>query len=171
MLKRQPLGNQELARRALGKLRFCASLNFASRTLNGIHLHPTAQSDPLFALMCTSVHLRAPLCGKIKKSELLHKPHITAHGSRLHLLASGCINLHLLAEKKLREMANDRLLEASAAHRAYPNLSEVIRGVGRRIWPPAGTFCTSGMSCISLRKLVESVTVRKTSKRDHLWLS
>ncbi len=48
--------------------------------------HPTAQNFPGFAPMCTSVHLRAPSCGKMKKSKMVHKPHITAHPDHLHLL-------------------------------------------------------------------------------------
>src|SRR5215213_5302633 len=58
--------------------------------------HITAQTFRLFTLMCTSVQLRAPLCGKMKKSKMVHKPHITAHGDtcdHLHLVAPSCINL------------------------------------------------------------------------------
>jgi hypothetical protein len=62
-------------------------------------LHTTAQNFLLFAPMCTSVHLRAPLCGKTKKSKMVHKPHIAAHQDQLHQLAPTCINLQ---EKKLR---------------------------------------------------------------------
>ena len=41
----------------------------------------TAQITARFAPMCTLVHLRAPSCGKTKKSRMLHKPHLSAHSA------------------------------------------------------------------------------------------
>ena len=64
--------------------------------------HRTAQFSTTFALMCTSVHLRAPSCGKTKKSKMVHKPHISAHPIRL---APTCTRLHQLAEKKIARFA------------------------------------------------------------------
>jgi hypothetical protein len=39
---------------------------------------PTAHFSRFFALMCTFVHLGAPWCTKMKKSRLVHKPHVSA---------------------------------------------------------------------------------------------
>jgi hypothetical protein len=63
--------------------------------------HATAQKIVAFALMCASVHLRAPSCGKMKKSQMVHKPHTTAHPNRLHQLAPSCTNLRYLHLKKV----------------------------------------------------------------------
>jgi hypothetical protein len=84
------------------------SLSFCGSVLIRVHpglndfsttnAHRTAQFLRVFAPMCTSVHLRAPLCGKTEKSEMVHKPHIPAHSM---LLAPTCIKLHQLAGKKI----------------------------------------------------------------------
>ena len=56
------------------------SSNPEPRTLNAEPLYPhtTAQELVFFAPMYTSVHLRAPSCGKTKKSKMVHKLHRTA---------------------------------------------------------------------------------------------
>ena len=175
MLATQPIGNQALAQTALGKLRFCASLNFDPRTLNGIHLHPTAQSYTLFAPMCTSVHLRAPLCGKIKKSRMVHKPHITAHRDQLHQLAEkNCAQngkqseVDLFINRPIRTIPNQsELFGVILTNSDQKNVKTVLSAqsaVPTFRWP-------STPACIFRAKPLESKTVRKTSKRDHLWLS
>ena len=73
--------------------------------------HPTAHFSPVFAPMCTSVHLRAPLCGKTKKSEMLHKPHRTAQRDSL---ASTCTYLHQVASTWRKKIARGHNWELGA---------------------------------------------------------
>ena len=56
----------------------------AVRAFRGVTFRTTARKrtfSGLCAPMCTCVRPRAPLSGKMKKSEQLHKPHRTAHDS------------------------------------------------------------------------------------------
>ena len=86
-----------------GAMGLYSSLRFSATSFSNLFPHATAQNSAVFALMCTYVHLRAPLCGKMKKSEMVHIPQITAHRNQLHQLAPTCIKLRKrLAEKKLR---------------------------------------------------------------------
>ena len=52
-------------------------------------LHIAEQFHWVFAPMCTCVQLGAPLSGKMKKSRMLHKPHITAHTNPFVRLTCG----------------------------------------------------------------------------------
>ena len=76
--------------------------------------HTTAQKRVVFAPMCTSVHLRAPLCAKTEKSKMVHKPHRTAHRESL---APTCIKLHQVAGKKFARGTATRSLTSTPGRR------------------------------------------------------